>query len=429
MNANYPTDTLVGQAERRRALGRALQVVGLTLGMVATACQEGAAGGQPHARAVSVAVASVETRDVPVRLRSIGTVEALSTVRVIAQVTGMVQKVHFREGDFVRKGQLLFTIDTRPYSSSLAAAQAELQRNEAVAQLARDEAERAAQLHAQGLASDQDLSRARSNAAAAAAALGANRADVQSASLNVQFARMVAPLDGRTGSVLVQAGNVVRANDTTPLVVIRSLIPIHVRFSVPEQHLSEIRERMAKGAMAVIARPRGTGGKEASGTLVFVENSVDPATGTIDLKAEFPNASYELWPGQFVEVSLELSVEKNAMVVPETAVQAGQEGFFAYVVGADKRAHLRKVEVLRIADRQAVVRAGLKVGEQVVTEGQVKLGDGASVIPEPAPPTRPDVTAATDTASSTTELAPGPNAKSGADRTAGEGESGGGARR
>lgn len=357
----------------------------LGLSVVALGCHDESKA-QSKRPPVGVEVATVEARDVPVRLRAIGTVEAVNTVNVIAQVTGLIQQVHFKEGDFVKAGDLLFSIDTRPYSSNLAVAQAQVQRDRAVARQAEEDADRAAKLAAEGLTSAQEVSRAHATAAAAAAAVQAGLADVQGASINVQFARVRAPIDGRTGRLLVVAGNVVKANDSQPLVVIRSLVPIHVRFAVPEDNLPEIRRRMREGSVAVSATPRGAGGVTARGTLTFVENSVDPNTGTIDLKAEFANTELELWPGQFVDVAVELSVDRNAVVVPESAIQVGQQGSYAYVVGDDHKAHLRSVAVRRTLDAVAVLDNGLRAGERVVTEGQVKLKDGAEVRALPGKP-------------------------------------------
>jgi multidrug efflux system membrane fusion protein len=325
-------------------------------------------------------VARVEQRDVSVRIRAIGRVQSIHTVNIVSQVTGLILEVHFKEGDFVKRDDLLFTIDTRPYRSNLAAAQAELSRGQALATQAQQEAERQSKLRAEGIVSQQEVDRARANAEAAAATLSASRAEVQSASLNVQFARIRSPIEGRAGSLLVHAGNVVKANDSQPLVIIRTLVPIQVRFSVPEEHLSEIRTRMQGRELPVEAQPRGSGGRPVLGQLTFVENTVDPATGTIDLKAEFVNRDYQLWPGQFVDVSLDLSTLKGALVVPEVAVQQGQEGRYAYVVGPDQTVHLRRVSIKRTDDGTAVIDTGLSAGETVVTDGQLNLREGSRVL-------------------------------------------------
>jgi len=415
-----PLTPRLARAPRAR-LSRGVHRVALAgLGLLALAGAPGCRGkaqGRGAPPPTPVTVATVASRDVVVRLRAVGTVEPVSTVRVVAQVTGMIQRVHFREGDLVAAGDLLFCIDTRPYASGLAAAQAQVVRDQALARQAREEADRAARLAASELASAQDVSRAQAAAAAAQAALEASEARVRAAALDVQFAQIRAPIAGRTGSLLVVAGNVVKANDTQPLVVIRSLVPIHVRFAVPEEHLPELRRRMQAGVVPVTARPRGAGGQEARGALVFLENTVDPATGTIGLKAEFTNEDHALWPGQFVDVTVELGVERGATVVPDTAIQMGQDGAYAFVVGEDGRARLRSVQVRRTIDAVSVLEAGLRRGERVVTDGQVKRRDGSPVTASSATPERADPpAAASGGASPPAASAPGAAAPAGAGR-------------
>lgn len=336
---------------------------------------------------VPVAVGVVEQKDVPVVVSAVGTVEPASTVEITAQVTGLVMDVHFKEGDFVKRGDLLFTIDTRPYSSSLASAQAQLQRDQALLEQARIEADRYTKLHQEGVASAQEMTRAQTNASSIEATVAADKASIASASLNVQFAKIQSPLNGRTGSLLVYAGNVVHANDPRPLVVIRALSPAYVRFAVPQEYLSRVRSQFESRPLPVSAVARGDGAKRAEGVLTLIENTVDTATGTISLKGQFPNLNNELWPGEFVDVGLELGIDRAATVAPETAVQQGQQGAFAYVVQDGNKASLRTVQVSRVANGEAVIKAGLKVGEQVVTDGQVRLRDGAQVTIKPSAPT------------------------------------------
>ncbi|HEX7669570.1 MAG TPA: efflux RND transporter periplasmic adaptor subunit, partial [Polyangiaceae bacterium] len=283
----------------------------------------------------------VVRKDMPIEVRTVGTAEAVSTVQVIPQVGGLVQQVHFKEGDFVKKGDLLFTIDTRPYQASLSAAQAELEKSRALADQAHQELARFESLAREGVATQVDLSQKRANAAALDATLGANRAAIVGSSINVQYAAIRSPIDGRTGSLLVHAGNVVRATDARSLVVIRTIQPIYVRFAVPEQFLPKIRAATQKGPVVVEAKPRGADGDAAGGTLTFIENSVDPTSGKIDMKGEFRNDGQILWPGQLVDVMVRLGVEKDALVVPEFAVQTGQEGAYTFVVGANMLAELR----------------------------------------------------------------------------------------
>lgn len=328
---------------------------------------------------VPVSTALVTQQDVPIEVKAFGSVEASHTVDIVSQVTGLITKVHFKEGDFVKAGDLLFTVDTRPYRASLAVAQAEVSRNEALAEQAQSEAARTERLQKEGLASEQQLAKATADAASARANVEMGRAQAQSASLNVSFTKIVSPLDGRTGSVLVHAGNVVHANDQNPLLVIRNLSPIFVRFSVPQELLPSLRAGMAKEPLRVRATTRGAGGKTVEGPLTFLENTVDAATGTLALKATFANKGLELWPGAAVDVVLQLGVDKQALVVPDAAVQVGQNGSYAFVVGKDGRAEQRSVDVLRSTGKLALIRSGLSLNEQVVVDGQVRLRNGSKV--------------------------------------------------
>jgi len=341
-------------------------------------------GAQRSGGAVAVSVASVVQKPMLVEVRAVGTVEAFASVSITAQVGGRLQTVHFREGDAVRKGELLFTIDTRPYRATLREARAGFAKNEALANQARDEANRYKKLVDEGVASRQEYERSRANAEALEATLKADKAVISSASINVDFATITAPIDGRTGGLLVHAGNVVKPSTDT-LVVIRQVQPIYVRFAVPEQHLGRVRERMTKGPVAVRAVPRGDSEMPARGALTFIENTINPATGTIDMKAEFPNTDDRLWPGQFADVTVELALEPNAIVVPEAAVQNGQNGDYVFVVNGTGKAELRPVKVLRQLGNEFVVSAGVARGERVVIEGHAQLTPGAKVQIKAAP--------------------------------------------
>jgi multidrug efflux system membrane fusion protein len=353
----------------------------LLLAFLASACGESKGAPRGPAPAV-VSVAQVREADVPFEVPAFGLVEASSTVGIVPQATGLVTEVHFKEGDFVKKGDLLFTVDTRPYSASLAVAQAELARNEALAEQARVEAERAVRLAAEGIASEQEVAKARADAATTAASVKVGKATLRSAGLNVSFTRITAPMDGRTGSLLIHPGNVVHTGDTQPLVVIRAVSPVQVRFSVPEEYLGRIRSRMLAGPLTVRITPKGEGGKSVEAPLTFVENTVDPSTGTVGLKATFANKNLELWPGASVDVALLLDTDKRAVVVPEAAIQVGQDEQHVFVVEGNK-AKLRSVEVARSTEAVAVIRSGVRVGERVVTEGQVRLRDGMNVSVKP----------------------------------------------
>jgi membrane fusion protein, multidrug efflux system len=343
-------------------------------------------------KAVPVTVADVAVRDVPFEVAAFGTVEASSTVDIVSQVTGLVTEVHFKEGDVVHTGDPLFTIDTRPYRASMAVARAELERNRALAEQARVQAERTERLSAEGLASGQDLDRARADEQSTAANVKLGQAALQSAGLNVQFARITSPMDGRTGSLLVHAGNVVRANDASPLVVIRNLTPVQVRFSVSEEYLNRIRERSKAGPLTVRVTTRGDNAKTVEAPLTFLENTVDSATGTLALKATYANTGLELWPGAAVEAVLVLDTDRGAVVAPGASIQRGQDGTYAFVVDQGK-AKLRRVEVARTTAELALVRSGLRPGEKVVTEGQVRLRDGIAVTVRPGAP-KPGATTA-----------------------------------
>lgn len=390
-------------------LGRLCLALCLFDGCLAGCSGKAGADARPVPAPVPVIVTPVIQKDVPIEVRAVGTAEAVSTVQVLPQVSGLIQEVHFREGDSVKKNQLLFTIDTRPYRASLSAAQAELEKNKALADQAHADLQRYEKLGAEGLASQLDLSKARANAAAFDATLSENRATVQSNSINVNFAAIRSPIDGRTGSLLVHAGNVVAPTDVRPLVVIRSLSPIYVRFAVPEQFLPSVRTRFKDGHVAVQATPRGSTAEPVSGELTLIENAVDQTTGKIDMKGRFANEGDALWPGQFVDVVLSLSVQHSATVVPESAVQTGQDGSYVFVVGPELKATMRRVEVDRTAGSDVVVRSGVTPSDRVVVDGQIRLRDGTPVVVKSGPVARVDP-GASSSAASAALTAPGQRA-------------------
>jgi len=336
--------------------------------MFLTACGGKKVG--PADDRVPVTVARAEQRDMPVQLRAIGTVQPLQTVLVRALAPGQLTRVWFREGDEVRKGQLLFTIDPRPFQAALAQARANLARDEA--QLRNSEAERAryAELVKKDYVTREDFDRISSGAEAAGAVVAADRAAIENAQLQLAYCEIRAPLDGRTGSLQVHAGNIIRASDTTPLVVINQVHPINVQFAVPERDLGRLRAG-GKG-IPVTAAPSG-GGAIENGHLSFVDNAVDSSTGTITLKATFLNDSRALWPGQYVNVAVTLSGRPNAVVVPAQALQNSQRGQYVYVVRSDNGVEMRPVSVTQQIDQVAIIRSGVVAGETVVTDGQLKL--------------------------------------------------------
>ena len=335
---------------------------------------------RPAAETVPVLAATVERKTVPVELGAIGHVEALSTVAVKTRVGGEVTQVAFREGQDVRPGDLLFVIDRRPYEAALNEAHARLERDRALAKNADQTAARYAELVKKDFVTAQQYDEMQANAAAARATARADEASVKSAELDLEYCRITAPIAGRTGSLLVNAGNFVKANDDRTLVTINQIRPIYVSFTVPESSLAPIQSRFrAGGKLEVAASPSDNASVSESGQLSFVDNMVDTTTGTIRLKATFPNGSGALWPGQFVNVVLYLSTEPGALVIPAQALQTGQEGQYVFVVKNDMTVEARPVKVARTQGQMAVIARGLQADERVVTDGQMRLAPGSKV--------------------------------------------------
>jgi len=328
--------------------------------------------------AAPVAVAKAMTKTVPIDLTAIGSAEAYTTVSIKAQVNAVLQDVHIKEGEFVRKGDLLFTLDARPFEAALAQAQANLARDKAQAALSEVQAQRYAELYKAGVAPKEQLDQMQANADAQQAAVQADDAAVESARLQLGYCKIYAPLDGRTGALQVYPGNIVKQNDIPILIVINQVTPIYLDFSIPEQYLGPVQNFMSKGRLSVEATPYGDTRSE-QGYLTFVDNTVDATTGTIKLKATFPNADRRLWPGQFSTVMLRLAEDENVVVVPSQAVQTGQRGDFVFVVTPDSTAEQRPVKVARTVGSDAVISNGVGVGETVVTDGQLRLIPGIKV--------------------------------------------------
>jgi multidrug efflux system membrane fusion protein len=329
--------------------------------------------------AVPVATALVAEKAMPLELTVIGSVEAYSTVAVRAQITGSLNTVSFREGDDVQKGQLLFALDRRPLEAALEQAKANLQRDTAQAANARSQAQRYQDLSERGIATREQLDTARTAATALEATLEADKAAVENAEVQLQYATINSPISGRTGALQVHEGNLVRANDATPLVVINQVTPIFVSFGIPEARLPELKQYMARGSVKVEALAPNDTGAPSVGRITFVDNAVDPATGTIRIKGTFANDSRHLWPGQFVNVTVTLMTDPRAVVVPTVAVQTGQQGQYVFVVKPDKTVELRNVSVLRAVDAESIIKQGLKAGETVVTDGHLRLTAGSRV--------------------------------------------------
>ncbi len=340
------------------------------------------AAGKPAAP-VPVNVGEAVRKDMPVELRAIGNVEPVATVEVKAQVGGELIEVNFKEGQDVKRGDLLFTIQPLLYATQLAQAEANLARDRAQAENAQREAARNAELGTKGAISKEQLDQMRSTAEAAAATVKADEALVKIAGVRLGYANIKSPIEGRTGAVSVQAGNLIKDNADTAMTTIKQLAPIYVTFAVPEQHLADIRRGLAARTLPVTALDPKNSQPLAQGTLTFIANSVDMTTGTITLKATFTNGDRALWPGAFVDVVLRLDTESGATVVPASAVTIGQKGPQIFVVKADGSAELRAVTVGRNVGQESIVKKGVEPGEKVVTNGQLRLVPGAKVIAQP----------------------------------------------
>ena len=404
----------------RRAAALTFCVSALALGACSRGEGDAKAKGAPGPPGVPVTAAAVETRDVPVQIQGIGNVQASSTVSVYSLVSGQIFKVHFTEGQEVKAGELLFAVDPRPFEAALQQAQATMAQHQAAvaqaeANLARDQAqadnarveeERYQKLVQGGLIAREQYDQILTAHKSALATVDADRAmvtnqkalvqadaaAVENAKVQLGYTAIRAPIEGRTGNLLIHQGNVVKANDIgNPLVVINRVHPINIVFSVPERFLEQIKTERAKGPLAVEATPQGQK-MVARGTLTFVNNTVDTTTGTIQLKANFDNADNALWPGQFATVTLTVRTEPGALVVPSQAIQAGQQGAYVFVVKPDATVESRPVVVAFANGPLTVIRTGVRAGERVVTDGQLRLAPGVRVdvktsAAEPATPT------------------------------------------
>ena len=336
--------------------------------------------------AVPVTVAEVAQETMPIRMQAIGNVEAFQTVAVKARVDGQIVAVNFREGQHVAKGEVLFRIDPRPYEAALRQAEANVLRDAAARDQARSQERRYEELLGKNFISKEAYAQIRTNAETAEAVAKASHALLENARLNLEYCTIASPLDGYVGKVLLQAGNLVKANDVNPLVVINQVKPIYVNFAVPEQTLPEVRKHMATGPLRVEARLPDPQATPPEGQLIFVDNAVDPTTGTIRLRAQFDNTDAALWPGQFVNVSVRLYDQANAFVIPSEAVQTGPNGQYVYVIGPEQLAEVRRISVQRAEGDRTIVAQGLAKGELVVTRGQLRLGPKTRVQIAKSPP-------------------------------------------
>jgi len=374
----------------RRLLASGLLVALIAGGVAAyyfstdTRAKESRKGAGKGPAAVPVSVATVVQESIPVRLQAIGNVEAYQTVAVKARVDGQIVAVNFKEGQAVKKNEVLFRIDPRPYEAVLRQAEANALRDRAARDQARSQEKRYQELLQKNFVSKEAYAQFRTNAETAEATAKASQAALENARLNLEYCTILSPLDGYVGKVLLQAGNMVRANDVNPLVVINQVRPIYVNFAIPEQNLPEVRKYQGQSPLPVDVVPTDPSMPRPSGRLIFIDNAVDPSTGTIRLRAQFENEDAILWPGQFVNVSMQLYERADAIVVPAQALQTGPQGQYVYVIGEDSLAQVRKVMVER-ADGERAIVSGVEKGERVVTQGQLRLGPKTRVqIAKPA---------------------------------------------
>lgn len=365
----------------------ALAIIAAAVFLVLQVNRGSRAAPQKSVPVVPVTTAAVVAKTVPVRLYAVGNVEQYTTVAVKARVDGELISTHFREGDEVRQGSVLFEIDPRPFLASLKQAQANRLRDKALLEHATQQEVRYKDLLSKNFISPDAYEQVRTNAETAAATVSADEAAIESAKLSVEYCTIRSPVTGYAGRIQIQQGNLVRANDTNPMVTINQVVPIYVSFSVPEQNTADIRKYQADGELKVAAGFANSPRAAAVGKLSFIDNSADATTGTIKLKAEFPNADKALWPGQFVNVTLTLHEEKDAIVTPSASVQSGPAGQYVFVVKPDSTVDLRSIKVARAEGDDTVVTTGLQPGEQVVTVGQVRLAPGTKVsVGKTAPP-------------------------------------------
>ena len=364
------------------AMAAAVAVGGYYYFYVYSPAKMAAKNAQSAARATAsapVMVARVAQEAVPLQIGTIGNVSPVSTVSIKSLVDGQIFKVGFQEGQIVQKGDLLFQIDPRPFVATLQKAQAALESDKSQVVRADLDLKRFAELAKKDFAPQQQYEQARAAADVAHASVLADEAAIDQAKLNLEYCQIRSPIDGRTGNILINVGNLVKANDTTALVMINQLEPIYVSFSIPQNSLPEVRKRMALGALPVTVTIPGDSGGPVDGEVTFINNQVDVTTGTIQLKATIGNNDKRHDPGQIVKVTMTLNTLTGALVVPTQAVQSGQNGTYVYVVRPDNTVEQRLVEVGPTIDAKSVIEKGLEAGEQVVTDGQLRLFPGAAV--------------------------------------------------
>jgi len=331
------------------------------------------------APAVPVTAGVAEARDMPVFVRGIGSVQAFNTVTLKSQVDGKIVNVDFTEGQEVKAGDLLFEIDPRPFQAALAQATAAKQKDEAQLASASADLGRTTQLLGNGFQTRQTFDQQKALVGQLQAAIKQDEAQIETAQINLDYASIRSPIDGRTGARLVDAGNIVHATDSTGLVTITQLRPIFVSFTVPQQQIDNIRERQAEAPLETRAYTQDDQKELSVGKLTLIDNQVDAATGTLHLKAQFDNTDAALWPGEFVNVRLVLSTDKNAVTVPARSVQQGPDGSYLFTIKPDDTVEMRKVEVSQTDQGVSVIKKGLSAGERIVVDGQYRLDQGTKV--------------------------------------------------
>lgn len=369
----------IGRTGLRRTVCGVAPAVLTLLSMLAAGCAKQQAAGPVVRPSIPVTVAKVTQKSMPVTLEAIGSVEAYSTVLIRSQIAGQLLDVHFKDGDFITKGQLLFTIDSSLYDAALAQAQAALAHDKAVAAYNRVEAGRYKTLSDQGVVSAEQVENYGSSADSSEALVKADEAAIQTAQLNVSYCKIYAPISGRTGAVMVKPGNLVKVGDVA-MVVVNQINPVYVDFAVPQDSLADVKRYMAEHPLSVRASMPNDSAVAEQGTLTFVDNAVDATTGTIRLKATFGNEKNRLWPGLYVDTVLQLSQEPNATVVPLQAITSGQQNKqLVYVVKPDSTVEARPITTKRTIGNEAVIAQGLTPGETVVTDGQMRLTPGSKI--------------------------------------------------
>ncbi len=365
-------------------------VVGVVFGYTKLRANKGAAGDAPAGsasaamnRPVPVVLGTVESKDTPIYLQGLGTVTAFYTVTVKSQVDGRLDKVLFKEGQSVKKGDVIAQVDPRPFAIALASAEAALAKDTSTAKNAKLNLDRYQTLVQQKLIPEQQFTDQRAALDQAEAQVATDKAQIDNARLQLDYARITSPIDGVTGARQVDPGNIIHASDANGLVIITQLDPIAVFFTLPQDDLPRVAEAMSHGPLTVDAFSRDGDVNLGSGTVTLIDNQINTSTATIRLKATFPNPDHKLWPNQFVKARLLLKQARGAIVVPAVVVQRGPQGTFAYVVKDDQSVEMRPVEVELTQGDLAIIAKGLSGGEKVVVDGQFQLRPGSKVVPRP----------------------------------------------